>query len=90
MKQSTLMSWAVLGNPASHEINQLSSSNAVRTVRHYASESVKKDHQMWGTLLTNPSPGLMLVMCTSSRQAIRLFKGSEVILMVASQIPVRT
>lgn len=35
--------------------------------------------------LTSPCPGLMLVMCTSSRQAMSLFKGSEVVWTVFSQ-----
>lgn len=42
------------------------------------------------TVLTRPSPGWMLAMWTSSKQVMWLFKGSEVILMVASQMPVKT
>lgn len=40
--------------------------------------------------LTSPSPGLILVMGTSSKQVMWVFKGSEVILMVESQMPVKT
>ena len=39
--------------------------------------------------LTSPSPGLTLVMCTSSRQDSSLFEGSEVACTVFSQTPFR-